>query len=210
MKDVKEVFSQVSKTTRVIIISVAAVILALIVLFTVKSCAQKHIVKRPDPVIVSTSTLKEVIKLSKLSTFEMIYNGVADVRNESKPDKTDFYASYESRIRFGFDFSKIDITANDETKEITVTIPELDAPEINVDIQSLEFMFVNKKANTPTVAQRAYSACIDDAENEIKNDKLGTELARSSAEKAVRALLNPIIEQQYPEYTLVVNHGGQS
>lgn len=202
----KEFFSQLGKTARIIIVSVA-VVLALIVPLILSQCSRKG-GGRHTPVIVNTSSLKEVLEVSKLSTFEMIYNGVADVRNEKKPENTDFYASYKSRIRFGFDFSEIDITANDETKTITAIIPKLDSPEIIVDIESLEFMFVNKKANTATVAQRAYTACISDATNEIKNDTVGTKLAKASAEKAVRALLNPLVEQQYPDYTLIVSFGG--
>lgn len=190
--------------TRLIVTSVIAVLLVVITVFLLAYCSSGKQSGKPQPVIVSTSSLKEIIKVSKLSTFEMIYNGVADVRNEKNPEKTDFYASYDSRVRFGFDFSKIDITADDEKKIITVTLPELETPEINVDIESLDFIFVNKKANTATVAQRAYSACIEDAEREVKSDTIGRNLARSSAEKAVRALLSPIIEQQYPDYTMEI------
>lgn len=91
-----------------------------------------------------------------------------------------------------------------------MTFPGIDTPEVNVDIESLEFIFVNKKSDTPTVAQRAYGACIDDAEHEVKSDTIGKGLAKTSAEKAVRALLKPIIEQQYPEYEMVIRQGGQA
>lgn len=87
----KEFFSQLGKTARIIIGSVAFV-LALIVLLILSQCSWKS-GGRHAPVIVNTSSLKEVLEVSKLSTFEMIYNGVADVRNEKKPENTDFYAS---------------------------------------------------------------------------------------------------------------------
>ncbi len=196
--------------TRLIVLSAIAFILAVATIFMITRCSAEKKQAEKQPVIVNTSSLKEVIEVSKLSTFEMIYNGVAEVHNADNPDKTDFYVSYKSRVRFGFDFSKIGITSDDEAKTITVTLPGIDTPEVNVDIESLEFIFVNKKSDTPTVAQRAYGACIDDAEHEVKSDTIGKGLAKTSAEKAVRALLKPIIEQQYPEYEMVIRQGGQA
>ena len=176
--------------TRLIVLSAIAFILAVATIFMITRCSAEKKRAEKQPVIVNTSSLKEVIEVSKLSTFEMIYNGVAEVHNADNPDKTDFYVSYKSRVRFGFDFSKIGITSDDEAKTITVTFPGIDTPEVNVDIESLEFIFVNKKSDTPTVAQRAYGACIDDAEHEVKSDTIGKGLAKTSAEKAVRENLD--------------------
>ena len=112
--------------------------------------------KKSEPEIVTESQLKEIINVSELSTFTAVYNGVAQVMNEEKPEETDYYVSYEAKVNVGIDFSEIGIDKDDRGMIIRLTIPEVDITDIEVDIASLDYIFLNDKANTAS----ATNSCI--------------------------------------------------
>ncbi len=143
------------------------------------------------PQIVTESQLKEIINVSELSTFTAVYNGVAQVMNK---EKTDYYVSYEARVDVGIDFSKIGIVMDDEKKIIRLTIPEVNITDVVVDIASLDYIFLNDKANTVSVSQEAYKACEEDVKNESAEQEEIFELAKQNAENIVTALVRPVVE----------------
>ena len=155
--------------------------------------------------ILTVSTLEKIIKISELSTFQAVYNGIAEVLNEEKPDKLDYYVSYEAKVYAGIDFEEVKISIVYGTKKIVVTIPEIEITNVNVDIASLDYMFQNKRANTSTVSEQAYKACIADATNESKEEAAIYDLAEQNAENMIKALISPFIEQLASDYELVIN-----
>ena len=66
---------------------------------------------------------------------------------------------------------------------------------MNVDISSLDFIFMNDSANKASVSEQAYKACTDDATNESKEQKAIYTLAEQNAKSVVKALVNPILSQ---------------
>ncbi len=150
--------------------------------------------RKSQPHIVTESQLKEIINVSELSTFTAVYNGVAQVMNEEKPEKTDYYVSYEARVDVGIDFGKIGIDKDDEEKIIRLTIPEVDITDVVVDIASLDYIFLNDKANAVSVSQEAYKACEEDVKNESAGQEAIFELAEQNAENIVTALVRPVVE----------------
>lgn len=155
--------------------------------------------------ILTVSTLKKIINISELSTFEAVYNGIAKVMNEKKPDQIDYYVSYEAKVYAGIDFEKVKITMDEEAKKITVTIPEIEITDINVDIASLDYIFLNNKANTSTVSEQAYKASIADVTNESEKEAAIYDLAEQNAMNIMKALISPFIEQLDSDYTLEIN-----
>ena len=150
--------------------------------------------KKSEPEIVTESQLKEIINVSELSTFTAVYNGVAQVMNEEKPEETDYYVSYEAKVNVGIDFSEIGIDKDDRGMIIRLTIPEVDITDIEVDIASLDYIFLNDKANTASVSMEAYRACEEDVKNESAGQKKIFELAEQNAENIVTALVRPVVE----------------
>ena len=150
--------------------------------------------KKSEPEIVTESQLKEIINVSELSTFTAVYNGVAQVMNEEKPEETDYYVSYEAKVNVGIDFSEIGIDKDDRGMIIRLTIPEVDITDIEVDIASLDYIFLNDKANTASVSMEAYRACEEDVKNESAGQKKIFELAEQNAENTVTALVRPVVE----------------
>ena len=184
------------------IISVCFVIVAIIGFLFVK---EKMFNRESKPEIISKSTLEKVINVSDLSTFEAIYNGIAVVTNEEKPENIDYYVSYEAKVKAGIDFEKVNLEVNEDEKIITVTLPEVKITDVNVDIASLDYIFMNKRANTETVSAQAYKKCIDDVTKESNSTTAIYELAKQNARNIVEALIKPFVEQLDDKYELKIN-----
>lgn len=158
--------------------------------------------------VITVSTLEKIINVSELSTFTAVYNGIAEVENEKKPEEIDYYVSYEAKVNAGIDFEKILIEIDNETKEIIITTPNVYITDVNVDISSLDFIFYNDKANTSTVTQQAFKACEEDVNKESEQQTAIFDLAQQNAINILTALTQPIVEQLDADYTLVVEQGG--
>ncbi len=175
------------------------VVVAIIVVVVVALKATK---KEPKKEIITESSLREIINVSELSTHETVYNGVAKAV-DSDGDIL-YYVSYDARVEAGFDFEQIEITVDNENKKITVIIPEIKITDTTVDIESMDYIFVDDKANTGTVSQEAYKLCIADVQAESASQNAIFELAEQNAKNVVEALVKPFIEQQDAEYTLEI------
>lgn len=185
------------------IIFVVGIVLVAIILAVFKPARKE----KPEPEVITVSVLEKIINSSKLSTFTAVYNGIAKGMNAEKPEKVDYYVSYEARVNAGIDFEKIEIVVDNESKLITMKLPEVHITDITVDIASLDFIFINDKANTSTVTEGAFKACEDDAQEESKQQAAIYDLARQNAENVLTALVKPIVEQVDTGYELVIDHG---
>lgn len=184
-------------------LTIVAIVLVLVVaVFIVFRMTGKD---KSEPEIITISTLEKIINVSELSTFTAVYNGITEVMNEKDTKEIDYYVSYEARVNAGTDFEKIVISVDNEIKTITVDIPEVYITDINVDIASLDFIFLNNKANTATVTQEAFKACEADVQRESEQQTAIYDLAKQNAVNVLTALINPIIEQLDAEYTLVID-----
>lgn len=154
--------------------------------------------------ILTTSTLEKIINVSELSTFQAVYNGIASVANEKKPEEIDFYVSYKAKVYAGINFEEVDIVMDEDAKKIKITIPDVKITEVNVDIKSLDYMFENEKADNSTVSERAYKTCIADATKESEKENAIYELAEQNAKNIMKALVKPFVEQFDSEYELVI------
>lgn len=193
---------RISKKHLILIALAAAILILAIAVLSISKAAKSP--KQP-PEIISVSALEKIINVSELSTFTAVYNGIAEVQNETDPTQIDYYVSYEARVDAGIDFEKIEITVDSEAKEIRLAIPDVYITEINVDISTLDFIFINEDANTSTVTQEAFKECEADVKNECAKQEAILTLAEQNAENVLTALVNPIIEQLDAEYELIVS-----
>ena len=158
----------------------------------------------PVKEIISVATLKDIINVSELSTFTAVYNGVAELKNQENTAETDYYVSYEAKVKAGIDFEKIVFNVDSEQKRINVTMPEVYITDVNVDIATLDYIFVNDAANTSTVSQQAFKACEADVQAESQKQEKIYGLAEQNAKNILTALIRPIVEQLDEEYELVI------
>ena len=161
--------------------------------------------KKEEPEIITKTNLEKVLDVSDLSTFEAIYNGVAAVENEEKPENIDYYVSYEAKVKAGIDFKLINVEVNEKEKLITVSLPEVKITDVDVDIASLDYIFINNKSNTQTVSAQAYKECIKDVTNESNSTTEIYDSAKLNARNMVEALIKPFIEQLDSSYKLEIN-----
>lgn len=194
------------RTKYLMMIAIAVVILFAAML-SVK-VAFSNLSQEDAPEIITKSTLEKIVDISDLSTFEAVYNGVAKVMNEKKPDKVDYYVSYEAKVKAGFDIERVELDVDNDKKVISVTIPEIKITETDVDIASLDYIFMNDKANESTVSEQAYKKCIEDVENESSSENAIYRLAGENAKDVITALINPFIEQLDDDYELTVKIEG--
>ena len=178
--------------------SITKIIIAIIVIAVIAVVLLK-IFKKEEPVkeVITVSTLEKIVEVSDLSTFRVVYNGVA-----CADDK--YYVSYAATVDAGIDFEKIEISVDNEAKNVTVKLPEAEILDVYVDIASLDYIFIDKKANTETVSEEAYKLCKYDVKVESENQEAIIDLAQQNAKNIVRALVQPFVDQVDPEYEIVI------
>ena len=160
--------------------------------------------KKREAEILTTSTLEKIINVSELSTFEAVYNGIAVVKNPEMEEQIDYYVTYKAKVQAGIDFDKVEVSKDDEKKQILVKIPEIELGEPMVDIASMDYIFENKSANTQTVSEEAYKACIQDARQESEKEEAIVTLAKQNAQNIIKALIQPFIENMEDPYELMI------
>ena len=189
------------------VIFIAALIIALALAATAGFAIIPQITEKQNDnrEVITVTTLEKIINVSELSTFTAIYNGIAQVMNSEKPEQIDYYVSYEATVKVGIDFDKVTINIDDMEKVINITMPPVHITDIIVNIASLDYIFLNDKANTISVSQEAFKACEADAQNESTQQEAIFELAAQNAKNSLTAMIRPIIEQLYADYTLVID-----
>lgn len=162
-----------------------------------------------ETTILTSSQLEEVLQIDDLSVCSITYNGVAEVPQKKHPNKVAYYVSYEAIAKASLNMEDIKVQIDDnvgegQPKKIIVTLPQIQVKEINVDMGTMEYMFIKKSANTADVSEEAYAACIADAGEECRGNDVFLQMAKENCENTVRALLMPIIENQDELYNLVI------
>ena len=197
----KAFFEMFCTNVKATIIAAVCVVVAITVVVGVLVASSS---KKDVPEIVSQSTLERIVNISNLSTSETVYNGIVTVLNEENPENVDYYVSYESKVKAGFDFGKLVFDVNEGKRIINVKLPEIEITDINVDITSLDYMFMNKKANTSTVTEQAYRLCNEDVIRECNSENAVFEVASNNAKNVIMALLDPFMQQLGKNYKLVI------
>ena len=198
----KKIIYKIPRKYRFMLIIIVVSILAVISVVCGIAIKQSQD-KKVEPEISVSATLEKIVKTSDLSTFEAVYNGIATVMNEKKPDKVDFHVSYEAKVKAGIDVKQIKMSINEEEKIIYITLPEITLGEPSVDISTMDYIFENEKANTENVSAVAYKACIADVKKESDKEDAIFELAKENAQNIVKALVIPFAVQLDSEYEIV-------
>ena len=127
-----------------------------------------------------------------------------ETKNPEMEEQIDYYVTYKAKVQAGIDFEKVEVSKDDEKKQILVKIPKIELGEPMVDIASMDYIFENKKANTETVSEEAYKACIQDARQESEKEEAIVTLAKQNAQNIIKALIQPFIENMEDPYELMI------
>lgn len=138
-------------------------------------------------VTVSEVSLKEAVAISKLSTAEFTYEGIAEKRNES--GDVAYHIYYKATANSSIDMAAIDFSINEASKTITPILPPIAIDSPVIDESSLEYL--------PNGAQidlrEVLDICKADMQDEASNNSNLLQAAESNLRSTVEALLMPII-----------------
>ncbi len=154
--------------------------------------------------VVTEASLEKILQISDLSSYKAVYNGVACIPDKENKEEPSYYAAYEAEVQIGINMEEIQIDVEEGQKKVLVHLPETKINDVIVDMTSLDYMFIDKSAETKDVSSEAYSACIADAKEESGSNQEIIRLAEDNTKDLVRALLEPLLEQQEEDYTLEV------
>ncbi|SFN61429.1 DUF4230 domain-containing protein [Proteiniclasticum ruminis] len=193
------------KRSKIIIVIVAVLVIAASLIIGPKLLGKEE--KKAE--IVTRSTLEEIIHIEELSIYQAVYNGVAEIYNKKNPEKIDYYVSYNAKVNAGFDPKDCIIEIDDQSKAITLILPEMKMLDPIVDITTLDYIFQNKKINNSSVSAEAYQACIDDAIVESNQNTDMFQLAEENAKNVMVALVRPFLSSLDSKYSFEVVVGGE-
>lgn len=162
----------------------AIVISVIIALFTMGAF------DKPKEIQITSSTLKEVVETSKLTTAKYVQYGIAKAHIDGKEDG---YILYYAVVKPNINLKEIDYKIDHDKKEVTIIIPK----EFTFDVVLLEdeehqFYYYPEDKSDWTGRDVSY-ICETDAKQKAKaNTELITK-ARESLLNTIEALLNPIL-----------------
>lgn len=154
------------------------------------------------PEIITKATLEKIINVSDLSTFEAVYNGITKVMNKEKPEKVDYYVSYEATVKAGIDMEAVNIEVDNENKIITIEIPQVKINDVDVQMPSLDFILESNKIDEKQILADAYKQCNADVKSETETETAIYELAEENAQNILEALIKPFVSQLDDEYKI--------
>ena len=195
--------SRGSIKAKLIIIGVILLVVIIAITALIIAINESKKPKGPGPQQVDTvSNLEKVVKNSSLSTYEVVYNGVATVYNEKKPEDIDYHAAYTATVNAGFDLKSIKISKDDEKHEIVVSLPPIEIFESKVNIEDLDYIVVGKKVKQETISADAYKACRADVAKKSKNQNEIYKYAKENGERLIKGLLTPFVDKLEEKYTI--------
>lgn len=142
---------------------------------------------------ITESTLEEVIRKSRLYTAEYPYNGYTTVFDGEGNIK--YYVAYEGTVKAGIDVDGMTVRIDENEDTIIVRLPEVSVEEPVVDAGTMEYIFKDEKYHTETVAEEAYRYAKEDLADRVREDADIKACALESAKAAVRALIEPWVNQ---------------
>ena len=138
---------------------------------------------------------------------QFIYNSTVTVCDEE--DKAKYHVAYEGYVNAGFDFNNIETERDVENKKIVIVIPKIKINSVNINDETLDFIFVKDKFDTETTFQEAYKASYLDLENKAINNNTIKKMAYENAVDAMKAIIIPL-ETKLPDgYTFDFKEGGE-
>lgn len=159
-----------------------------------------------EPSLVgSDTTIEDIVRISELQTLEYSYDAICRVEDNGE---TVYYIAYESTVYLGIDTSRIGFAyGDDDNKVITIILPPVEVLDTNVDAGSFDYIFIDPRYDNSAASVTAQQFCEEDVADKISEDETMYASARDNTEAEIRALTEPMVEQFYPDYELVIVWG---
>lgn len=141
---------------------------------------------------LTSHTLVEIVKTSKLTTAKYIHNGIANYQKDGEKGQILYYAYVKPTI----DFSKIEFNLDHEKKIVIVTLPSEFTYEVELLNDSEEYKrYYHPRGSKSNIHNKeADYFCKEDAKMEAESNSELNKKARESLEKAVSTILKPLLD----------------
>lgn len=203
-----QIISQSIQNTKKKFISVARILVVIVLIFIAITFGLPYLnnnfFANNKISITTTMVLDKILEVSELSTVQTTYNSIVKIEDPVDNNDALYYVSYEATISAGIDFSLVDLALDHEEKILTISVPEAQIQDTNVDIGSLDYIFIDKKSNNETVTAYAYQMCKNDVAIESENIPEIKELAYENAIGVISALTIPFMQQLGADYELII------
>ena len=134
--------------------------------------------------IVTSSTLKEAINISDLSTAKFIYNGITEIY---KGEKLVGHIKYDAEVKAGIDMKEVKFEIDKQNLIVKPILPEIKIQASIVEEQKLSFI----PENITLDVSEALKLCQDDVEKEAKESSELFEVAEENLQNTIEALIYP-------------------
>ena len=162
---------------------IALIFLGLVVIYRIGGLIKPETVKMD-----ASSLLANVTDIAELSTAEFKYRGIAEIYSDENRKKIQCQICYNAVVKAGIDMEKIDFDVDQESKVITITLPEIDL-EVSIDDEQ-PMVLLPSDTVIELDTMRKYSK--EDAENEAKNSAELISTAKDNLKATIEGLLSPI------------------
>ena len=158
---------------------------------------------------ITESTLVNVVKKAKLNTVEYPYSGYTKV---TKDEKDLYYVRYSGSVKAGVDMDKVSVELDQDNKTVRILMPEIEIDDISVDVDSLDTIFIDEKANTENIGAELYKVATDDMKVKVEERKEEiNQMAIDNSKRSLKALIEPWLNQvsEDGDYNIVVVAQGE-
>lgn len=175
-------FRKLSKTVKAVIV-VAVVAVIVIVAATVPGILNSG----RQGVTVSKASLKEAVSISKLSTAEFSYNGIAEKLDDQ--GNVAYHIYYEATAKSGIDMDQVEFDIDQANKIITVLLPPISVGSPVIDESKVEYL----PSNASVMLREVIELCKNDVQRELESNTNIRKAAEENLRSTLEALLLPII-----------------
>lgn len=141
-------------------------------------------------VTISEAALKDAVNISKLSTAEFDYNGIAEKIDDR--GEVSYYIYYEATAKSGIDMGQIEFGIDQESKVITVSLPAISVSSPVVDESKVEYL----PSTADVVLREVIEICKKDVQQELESNPNVRKTAEGNLKATLEALLMPIIGEE--------------
>lgn len=188
-KGIKKMSKKAKIAVGVVVLAVVVVLVAIV----------PGVFSKNQAVTISEVSLKQAVNISKLSTAEFSYKGIATKNDDS--GNPSIYIYYEATANTSVDMSQIDFVVDETGKTITPTIPPVSIDGVVIDESSLDFLPKDADADMREVIE----LCKADMWNEATQNPNLIEAAENNLKATIEALLMPILGDE--GYSIVWGEG---
>ena len=139
--------------------------------------------------VVTSSQLVKAVDISRLSTAEFAYHGIAEKYKEDNPEEVECYISYNASVKVGVQMEEIGFDIDKESKTVMPLLPEIDVNIADLDEGSISY--IPEDPDIPL--KEIIRCCEDDAIREARESDALYRTAEDNLRSVIEALLKPVL-----------------